>query len=102
MRPKSLPRGLHEVQTVTGASVPGSSRDRVQAAAVVARLERERSRLEEELQARAVIQRKLEDRLKRVRRRLAAMQATLPEAPTTAATSQQDPGAGYTSFSLEY
>lgn len=105
MRSKSLPKGLHEVHTVTGASMPAPKRDRVQTASALARLERERARLEDELQARAVTQRKLEDRLKRVHLRLAALRDTVQA--TASQENDEGPasevsGAGYESFSLEY
>ena len=105
MRPKSLPRGLHEVHTITGASMPVATRNRVQAAAVVARLERERARLEDEIRARTLTQRKLEERLKRVHVRLAAMRDTLPAPANGEGAEGPAPevqGARYQAFSLEY
>ena len=80
-RGEARPKGFREVATLTGLSRWSPPRSRSQAATQFARLEHERTRLEDELRSRTVIQRELQARLARVYEHLAAVRPMLDTFP---------------------
>lgn len=94
------PKGFREVTTLTGLSSWSPPRSRSQAATQFARLEHERTRLEDELLSRTVIQRELQARLARVHEHLAAVRPMLDTFPgegcgrtfSAETTAAEDPG----------
>lgn len=106
-------KGLREVPTLTGQVGWSPPRGRAQAATEFARLEHERSRLEDELGMRVALQRELEARLRLVYRRLAMVRQMLggelvgkaaSAAPIAAAPTdeEQEPESVYQTVSIEY
>ena len=106
-------KGLREVPTLTGQVGWSPPRGRAQAATEFARLEHERSRLEDELVMRASMQRELEARLQLVSGRLAVVMQMLNNEPVSRAASaapidaapaaeEQEPESVYQTISIEY
>jgi hypothetical protein len=108
-------KGMREVPTLTGQVGWSPPRSRAQAATEFARLEHERSRLQDEMAMRAALQLELEGRLELVCRRLAMVREMLyeepvrravPAAPVAAAPAaeeqEQEPETGYQTISIEY
>ena len=106
-------KGVREVPTLSGQVGWSPPRGRAQAATEFARLEHERSRLEDELVMRASMQRELEARLQLVSGRLAVVMQMLNNEPVSRAASaapidaapaaeEQEPESVYQTISIEY